>query len=102
RSSWDSIFVTLILVYGVFQLLVLVSATGGTVRFQAERLRVGREPPWGFKFRRSQQSECMQRSQIKSPYVDVGQLNLITFAPPLEIAQYWHERYHRDPGHRWF
>jgi DNA-binding transcriptional LysR family regulator len=34
-------------------------------------------------------------------------LNLITFAPavPLpsfEIAQYWHERYHRDPGHRWF
>jgi len=22
--------------------------------------------------------------------------------PPIEIAQYWHERYHRDPGHRWF
>jgi DNA-binding transcriptional LysR family regulator len=21
--------------------------------------------------------------------------------PPIEIAQYWHERYHRDPGHRW-
>jgi DNA-binding transcriptional LysR family regulator len=34
-------------------------------------------------------------------------LNLITFAPAValpsfEIAQYWHERYHRDPGHRWF
>jgi DNA-binding transcriptional LysR family regulator len=34
-------------------------------------------------------------------------LKLMTFTPALalpsfEIAQYWHERYHRDPGHRWF
>jgi len=34
------------------------------------------------------------------------QLNLATFPPPIslptfDIAQYWHERYHRDPGHRW-
>jgi hypothetical protein len=21
--------------------------------------------------------------------------------PAMEIAEYWHERYHRDPGHRW-
>jgi DNA-binding transcriptional LysR family regulator len=21
--------------------------------------------------------------------------------PPLQIAEYWHERYHRDPGNRW-
>jgi DNA-binding transcriptional LysR family regulator len=21
--------------------------------------------------------------------------------PPLHVAQYWHERFHRDPGHRW-
>ncbi|WP_394828580.1 LysR family transcriptional regulator [Pendulispora albinea] len=21
--------------------------------------------------------------------------------PPIAVAQYWHERYHRDPGHRW-
>src|SRR5439155_19228587 len=21
--------------------------------------------------------------------------------PRLEIAEYWHERYHRDPGNRW-
>jgi DNA-binding transcriptional LysR family regulator len=21
--------------------------------------------------------------------------------PPLSIAQYWHERFHRDAGHRW-
>jgi DNA-binding transcriptional LysR family regulator len=33
-------------------------------------------------------------------------LELATFRPPMplpaiEIAQYWHERYHRDPGHRW-
>jgi hypothetical protein len=34
------------------------------------------------------------------------QLGLATFKPsiplpPFEIAQYWHERCHRDPGHRW-
>ena len=34
------------------------------------------------------------------------QLGLVTFKPPIalpsaEIAQYWHERCHRDPGHRW-
>jgi DNA-binding transcriptional LysR family regulator len=34
------------------------------------------------------------------------QLGLETFKPPIqlpkyEIAQYWHERSHRDPGHRW-
>jgi DNA-binding transcriptional LysR family regulator len=33
-------------------------------------------------------------------------LNLAAFRPPIplppiEIAQYWHERYHRDQGHRW-
>ncbi len=33
-------------------------------------------------------------------------LGLAVFCPPLvlpkiEIAQFWHERYHRDPGHRW-
>jgi DNA-binding transcriptional LysR family regulator len=33
-------------------------------------------------------------------------LGLAAFRPPIpltaiEIAQYWHERYHRDPGHRW-
>jgi len=22
--------------------------------------------------------------------------------PQIEIAQYWHERFHRDPGHQWF
>ena len=21
--------------------------------------------------------------------------------PPIHVAQYWHERYHHDPGHRW-
>jgi DNA-binding transcriptional LysR family regulator len=34
------------------------------------------------------------------------QLGLVTFKPPvsfppLEIAQYWHERFHRDAGHKW-
>jgi DNA-binding transcriptional LysR family regulator len=38
--------------------------------------------------------------------VIAGPLGLATFKPilplpTLEIAQYWHERYHRDPGHRW-
>lgn len=35
-----------------------------------------------------------------------GQLGLAAFRPSIplpsyEIAQYWHERCHRDPGHRW-
>jgi DNA-binding transcriptional LysR family regulator len=35
-----------------------------------------------------------------------GELGLSAFKPPIEIpkieiAQFWHERYHRDPGHRW-
>ena len=35
-----------------------------------------------------------------------GPLGLVAFKPPIalpriEIAQYWHERYHRDPAHRW-
>jgi DNA-binding transcriptional LysR family regulator len=37
---------------------------------------------------------------------DLGKLRLATFRPPIaipsiEVAQYWHERYQRDPGHRW-
>lgn len=33
-------------------------------------------------------------------------LGLSTFRPPIllppiQLAQYWHERYHHDPGHRW-
>jgi DNA-binding transcriptional LysR family regulator len=36
-----------------------------------------------------------------------GPLGLVAFETPIalpriEITQYWHERYHRDPAHRWF
>jgi DNA-binding transcriptional LysR family regulator len=36
-----------------------------------------------------------------------GPLGLTAFETPIalpriEITQYWHERYHRDPAHRWF
>ena len=35
-----------------------------------------------------------------------GPLGLVAFETPIalpriEIAQFWHERYHRDPGHKW-
>jgi DNA-binding transcriptional LysR family regulator len=35
-----------------------------------------------------------------------GPLGLVAFKPPIalpriEIAQFWHERYHRDAGHQW-
>jgi hypothetical protein len=35
-----------------------------------------------------------------------GPLGLIAFETPIalpriEIAQFWHERYHRDAGHQW-
>ncbi|HEU4732937.1 MAG TPA: LysR family transcriptional regulator [Kofleriaceae bacterium] len=37
---------------------------------------------------------------------DLGRLGLAAFRPPIaippiEVAQYWHERFQRDPGHRW-
>jgi DNA-binding transcriptional LysR family regulator len=36
----------------------------------------------------------------------LGRLRLAVFRPPIAmppiaVAQYWHERYQRDPGHRW-
>lgn len=53
------------------------------------------------------QTDCIATLPAKVAIFLAEPLNLITFAPavPLpsyEIAQYWHERYHRDPGHRWF
>jgi len=35
-----------------------------------------------------------------------SQLRLRVFAPPIkvprvDVSQYWHERFHRDPGNRW-
>lgn len=43
---------------------------------------------------------------MKFARIMAEQLGLITFKPPvafppLEIAQYWHERFHRDAGHKW-
>ena len=53
------------------------------------------------------QTDCIATLPARVAIFLADQLNLITFAPavPLpsfEIAQYWHERYHRDPGHQWF
>jgi len=33
--------------------------------------------------------------------LDLQLLEVPIDLPPLEIAEYWHERYHRDPGNRW-
>ena len=33
--------------------------------------------------------------------LDLQLLEVPIELPPLEIAEYWHERYHRDPGNRW-
>jgi hypothetical protein len=41
--------------------------------------------------------------------VDAGKLSIIVIPrsaiahlwPRIEIAQFWHERYHRDLGHKW-
>jgi len=43
-------------------------------------------------------------AKLASFFID--QLGLASFRPPIplppiEIVQYWHERCHRDPGHRW-
>jgi DNA-binding transcriptional LysR family regulator len=33
--------------------------------------------------------------------LDLQVVNVPIELPAMEIAEYWHERYHRDPGHRW-
>lgn len=39
-------------------------------------------------------------------HIMASQLGMRVFAPPLrmpriDVSQYWHERFHRDPGNRW-
>ena len=43
---------------------------------------------------------------MKLARIMAEQLQLVTFKPPvrflpIEIAQYWHARFHRDAGHKW-
>ena len=47
-------------------------------------------------------------SEVKLHLADIiaEPLGLVTVKTPLQlpridIAQYWHERYHRDPAHQW-
>ena len=52
------------------------------------------------------QTDGIATLPMKLAKIMAGQLGLVTFKPPvafppLEIAQYWHERFHRDAGHKW-
>ena len=52
------------------------------------------------------QSDGVATIPARLAQVIAGPLGLATFKPfvplpSIEITQYWHERYHRDPGHRW-
>ena len=52
------------------------------------------------------QSDGVGAIPARLAQVIAGPLGLATFKPfvplpSIEITQYWHERYHRDPGHRW-
>jgi DNA-binding transcriptional LysR family regulator len=52
------------------------------------------------------QSDGVATIPARLAEVIAGPLGLATFKPfvplpSIEIAQYWHERFHRDPGHRW-
>jgi len=53
------------------------------------------------------QTDCIATIPARVATFLAKRLSLITFTPAIalpsfEIAQFWHERYHRDPGHRWF
>jgi DNA-binding transcriptional LysR family regulator len=50
--------------------------------------------------------DCVATIPANLAIVFAEQLGLAAFRPPvalppIEIAQYWHEKYQRDPGHRW-
>jgi len=52
------------------------------------------------------QSDGVATIPARLAQVIAAPLGLATFKPfvslpSIEIAQYWHERFHRDPGHRW-
>ena len=52
------------------------------------------------------QSDGVATIPARLAQVIAGPLGLATFKPfvplpSIEITQYWHKRYHRDPGHRW-
>ncbi len=52
------------------------------------------------------QTQGIATLPMKFARIMAGQLGLATFKPPvtfppLEIAQYWHERFQRDAGHKW-
>lgn len=52
------------------------------------------------------QTDGVTTLPMKLARIMAAQLELVTFKPPvpfppIEIAQYWHERFHRDAGHKW-
>ena len=52
------------------------------------------------------QTDGITTLPMKLARIMAEQLDLVTFKPPvafppIEIAQYWHERFHRDAGHKW-
>ncbi|MFB9263421.1 LysR family transcriptional regulator [Bradyrhizobium erythrophlei] len=40
-------------------------------------------------------------AQLLKDRLQLATFRLPVAMPPIAVAQYWHERYHRDPGHRW-
>ena len=52
------------------------------------------------------QTDGIATLPMKLARILAEQLGLVAFKPPvtfpsIEIAQYWHERFHRDAGHKW-
>lgn len=52
------------------------------------------------------QTDCVATIPANLANALAAQMGLVLIPPPFplpqfEIAQYWHERYQRDPGHRW-
>jgi DNA-binding transcriptional LysR family regulator len=53
---------------------------------------------------RSSELICTMPRRAAESFVDLGGLKVLPCPlelPTLEIMQYWHERYHHDPGNRW-
>ncbi len=96
---------------------VLVSASGtGHAHLSAERVIVRTIPPSNIVLRVAsfsaaalvvKQSDLITTLPARMTRLLAREMDLQVVVPPIElprihISQYWHERFHREPGNKWF
>ena len=96
-------------------IVVTASNTGHVVHRTAEQSMALEIPPENVMLRLpsftaaaivASETEGVATLPVKFAEIMARRLDLVTFTPPItfppiEIMQYWHERFHLDAGHKW-